>query len=90
MSNVNYDDLTKKCKTIIRTNNPKDSIEKISKIKNNGSNNIIGSKKALMIYSVYKDDSVKYEPKKYDNNINLYKSKVSKNYINAVNASKYL
>ena len=90
MSNVNYDDLTKKCKTIIRTNNPKDSIEKISKIKNNGSNNIIGSKKALMIYSVYKDDSVKWEPKKYDNNIGLYKSKVSKNYISAANASKYL
>lgn len=90
MSNVNYDDLTKKCKTIIRNNNPKDSIEKISKIKNNGSNNIIGTKTALMIYSVYKDDSVKYEPKKYDNNINLYKSKVDKNYISAVNASKYL
>lgn len=88
MSTINYDDLTKKCKTIIRNNNPKDSIEKISKIKNNKKE--IGSEKALMIYSVYKNESVKWEPKKYDNNITLYKSKVSKNYINAVNASKYL
>jgi hypothetical protein len=88
MSSVNYDDLTKKCKTIIRNNDPKDSIEKISKIENNKKE--IGTKKALMIYSVYKDESVKYEPKKYDNNINLYKSKVAKNYTNAVNASKYL
>jgi len=88
MSNVNYDDLTKKCKTIIRTNNPKNSIEKISKIESNKKE--IGKKKASMIYSVYKDESVKYEPKKYDNNINLYKSKVSKNYTSAVNASKYL
>jgi len=90
MSNkLNYDTLAKKCKTIIRTNNPKDSIEKISKIKNDD-NQTIGNKKALLIYSVYKDESVKYEPKKYDNNINEYKSKVNKNYINAVNASKYL
>ena len=88
MSNINYDDLTKKCKTIIRTNTPKDSIEKISKIKSNKKE--IGANKALMIYSVYKDDSVKWEPKKYDNNIGLYKSKVSKNYISAANASKYL
>ena len=88
MSSLNYDNLTKKCKTIIRNNNPKDSIEKISKIESNTKE--IGTKKALMIYSVYKDDSVKWEPKKYDNNIGLYKSKVSKNYISAVNASKYL
>ena len=88
MSSLNYDNLTKKCKTIIRNNNPKDSIEKISKIESNTKE--IGTKKALMIYSVYKDDSVKWEPKKYDNNIGLYKSKVSKNYISASNASKYL
>jgi len=88
MSAINYDDLTKKCKTIIRTNNPKNSIEKISKIENNKKE--IGPKNALMIYSVYKDESVKWEPKKYDNNITLYKSKVAKNYTNAVNASKYL
>ena len=89
MSTVNYDTLAKECKTIIRTNNPRNSIEKISKIKNDD-NKTIGVKKALLIYSVYKDESVKYEPKKYDNNINTYKSKVNKNYINAVNASKYL
>jgi hypothetical protein len=88
MSTITYDDLGKKCKTIIRTNTPKDSIEKISKIKSNKKE--IGANKALMIYSVYKDESVKYEPKKYDNNINLYKSKIAKNYTNAVNASKYL
>jgi hypothetical protein len=88
MSSLNYDNLTKKCKTIIRNNSPKDSIEKISKIESNTKE--IGTKKALMIYSVYKDDSVKWEPKKYDNNIGLYKSKVSKNYISAANASKYL
>ena len=43
MSNVNYDDLTKKCKNIIRTNNPKNSIEKISKIESNKKE--IGKKK---------------------------------------------
>lgn len=87
-SKLNYDTLTKECKNIIKTNNPKNSIEKISKIETNKKE--IGSKKALLIYSVYKDDSVKWEPKKYDNNINLYKSKVAKNYTSAVNASKYL
>jgi hypothetical protein len=90
MSSANNDSLTKKCKTIIRTNSPKDSIEKISKIKNSESNDIIGAKKALLIYSVYKDESVKWEPKKYDNNINSYKSKVENNYKSALNASKYL
>lgn len=86
---INYDDITQKSKKIIRNNDPSISIEKISKIKIN-KNETVGVKKALMIYSVYKDDSVKYEPKKYDNNINLYKSKVNKNYTSAINASKYL
>ncbi len=88
MSSIDYDSLTEKSKKIIRNNNPSISIAKISKLKIN--NEVVGNKKALMIYSVYKDESVKYEPKKYDNNINSYKSKVNKNYTSAMNASKYL
>lgn len=86
-ANINYGEISKKCKKIIQENNPRDSIEKLSKIKIK--NKKIGYEKAFKIYSVFKYESVPYDLK-YTNNINLYVSKVDKNLIQAKNASQYL
>lgn len=77
MKNANYNNLTKQCKTIIENNSPEDSMKKISNIKL--SDKKVGKETAFKIYKAYSDESVKYDSKKYENNINQYKNKVNSN-----------
>jgi len=77
--NGNYDVLETKLKSIISNNNPKQSIELMSKCRLPESNKEIGKTTALKIYNIYSENSVKYDSKKYQTNINSYKEKVSKN-----------
>jgi hypothetical protein len=39
----------------------------------------MGKETALKIYNIYSEDSVNYDSKKYQTNINSYKEKVNKN-----------
>jgi hypothetical protein len=74
----NYDALTNKCKNIIKSNNPSDSINKISNLKTPKGNSF-GNDVAMKIYKLYSDESVKYDSKKYQNNISSYKKSVKNN-----------
>ena len=74
MTNFNIED---KCKSIIKNNNSKDAISKISELKIN--NRIIGYKDAVKIYnrisSPLKNVVVKYDINNHKNNITSYKNK---------------
>ena len=74
-----YDNLSNKCKTAIKQNNPGDSVNIISNMKIPGSGEKIGKTKAIEIYKLYSDESVKYDTNKHKNNINSYKNEVKKN-----------
>ena len=78
MKSANFDDLTKQCKSIIQNNSPEDSMKKISNLKLSD-NKKVGKETAFKIYNVYSDESVKYNSKTYENNINQYKNKVNLN-----------
>jgi hypothetical protein len=79
MHNGLYDNLSNKCKSAIQSNSPEDSIKIISKIKLPGKSDTIGTANALKIYNLYADNSVEYNPSKYQNNINSYKNAVKNN-----------
>jgi len=80
---ISYDNLTNRCKEIIRNKSPNMAIGLISNLKlENG--NCIGKNTAKEIYNIYINDSVKYEPNKYGNNISEYSNKIKKN-INRIN-----
>ena len=84
----NYYLLEKKLKNIINTNNPKQSIDLMSKCRLPESNKEIGKETALKIYNSYSENSVKYDSKKYQTNINTYKEKVNNNVKVATKYSK--
>jgi len=86
--NGNYDSLETKLKNIINTNNPKQSIILMSKCKLPESNKEIGKETALKIYNSYSENSVNYDSKKYQTNINAYKEKVNNNVKIATKSSK--
>ena len=77
--NGNYDLLETKIKNIMNTNNPKQSIDLMSKCRLPESNKEIGKETALKIYNSYSEKSINYDPKKYQTNINSYKEEVNKN-----------
>ena len=77
--NGNYDLLETKIKNIMNTNNPKQSIDLMSKCRLPESNKQIGKEIALKLYNSYSEKSINYDPKKYQTNINSYKEKVNKN-----------
>ena len=84
MKNGTYEDLSDKCKIIIRNYSPQESIKMISKLQCPTNGEKFGSDTAKKIYTAYSDDSVKYDSNKYRNNINSYtdtvKNNVSKSY----------
>jgi hypothetical protein len=79
-----YKNLSNKCKSVIKNNNPNQSINLISKMKSPGNGEKIGREKALKIYNAYSDNSVNYDSNTYKNNISSYKNKVNSN-INKAN-----
>ena len=79
MHNGLYQNLSNKCKSVITSNNPNQSINLISKMKSPGSGEKIGREKSLKIYNAYSDSSVNYDSKKYQNDISSYKNKVNSN-----------
>jgi hypothetical protein len=75
---ISYDNLTNRCKEIIRNKNPKMAVNLISNLKlENGTR--VGRDTAKKIYNIYINDSVTYEPNKYGNNISEYSNKLKKN-----------
>lgn len=88
MKQGSYYEISKQCKTIIRDNKPNNSIHMISEIKAPGGEKL-GNEIALKIYNAYSDESVKYDSKKYENNINSYKNKVNANIAKATNSVKH-
>jgi len=74
-----YDNLSNKCKSTIKSNNPEISIDIISNFKLPGYNNKIGKEGAMKIYNLYSDESVEYKSSNYQNNINKYKTKIKRN-----------
>lgn len=86
--NGNYDSLETKLKNIMNKNDPKQSIELMSKCRLPRSNKEIGKEKALKIYNTYSENSINYDSKKYQTNINLYKEKVNENVKIATKYSK--
>jgi hypothetical protein len=83
-----YDNLSNKCKSVIKTNNPEESIKKISNLKLPGSSNKLGKDAAFKIYNLYSDESVEYKQITYQNDINKYKNKVNNNIKKAEKYSK--
>ena len=79
MSNTSANNITKKCKEIIKNNSPQKSIDIISNIINPVDKNKFGPENALKIYKVLSDDSEEYDINKYKNNINKYKNNVNNN-----------
>ena len=80
--------LETKIKNIIKNNDPEKSIKLISEIKLPEGNKLIGKNGALRIYRNYAENSVEYDSKKYQTNINSYKEKVNKNISNSKKFSK--
>ena len=80
--------LETKIKNIIKNNDPEKSIKLISEFKLPESNKLIGKDGATKIYRNYAENSVEYDSKKYQNNINSYKQKVDKNISNSRKISK--
>jgi hypothetical protein len=74
-----YDLLETKIKDVINSNDPKKSINIISKMKLPLSNKEIGKETALKLYKSYSENSVNYDSKKYQTNINSYKQQVNNN-----------
>ena len=74
-----YDLLETKIKNIINNNDPKKSIDLISKTRLPQSNKEIGRETALKLYKSYSENSVNYDSKKYQTNINSYKQQVNNN-----------
>ena len=74
------DQLTNKCKNIIKNNSVETSIEMISRLKYPTSNELIGINGAIKIYKVYSKYSIDYSSKKYDNNGRSYNNKINKNF----------
>jgi len=76
--------LMKQAKRIIKTNTIKDSMRKISLLKNPITEEVLGKTKAFKIYSQILRDTMVFIPKKHDNNIDLYfeqiKDKVTEAY----------
>ena len=64
--------LLKQSKEIVKNNTIKNSMHLISNLINPVTNEKIGSKKAFKIFSQHIRDSMKYNPKKHDNNIDNY------------------
>jgi hypothetical protein len=69
----------KECQTIIKNNSPEKSIDLIANIKSSVTGKKVGKEKALQIYILYSEDSVKYTQKEYGNNIYKYVKKVDSN-----------
>jgi hypothetical protein len=64
--------LINQSKKIIKNNNIKQSMNLISNLKNPVTNDKLGTKKAFKIYSQIIRDTMKYNPSKHDNNIDLF------------------
>jgi hypothetical protein len=78
MRSISYDDLSNRCKEIIRNKSPEDAINLMSKLKiENGS--YIGINTARKIYKLYGNESVKYNSNDYGENISSYSKKVKNN-----------
>jgi len=70
-----YDELElliKKSKNIIKNNSIKKAMKLISQLKNPITEERLGTKKAFKIYSNVIREKMVYNPKKHDNNIDLY------------------
>jgi len=83
-----YDELElliKKSKNIIKNNSIKKAMKLISQLKNPITEERLGTKKAFKIYSNVIREKMVYNPKKHDNNIDLYfdqiKGKIEEAYI---------
>jgi hypothetical protein len=84
MRNISYDDLSNRCKEIIRNKSPEDAINLIAKLKiENGL--YVGLNTAKKIYKIYGDESVKYNSNDYGENISTYSKKVKNNINKACN-----
>ena len=84
MSCKNIENITNEFIQIIKNNTPEKSIKMLSNIRCN--NELIGKKNALKIYINLSNYSVKYDIKKYKNNIEEYKNLVQKNIQKAKNS----
>lgn len=87
MSNKKNFILARECQNIIKNNSPEESIELISNIQSSVNGKKLGYEKALQIYYLYSDQSVKYDQNKYRYNIDKFTKKVS---INEKKAEKYV
>jgi hypothetical protein len=75
-------------KEIIIKNSPDDSINLISQINVPNKNKVIGFDKALRLYKIYSNNSIKYNSKKYKNSYKNYTNDINSNINSAVKASK--
>ena len=87
MKNNTYNNLSIKCRDIIRNNQPENSINIISNMINENGKKI-GRDNALKIYNVYSNESINYDEKKYRNNIGTYIKKIDSNISSAQNFVK--
>ena len=69
----------KECQMIIKNNSPEKSIDLIANMKSSLTGKKVGKEKALQIYTLYSEHSVKYTQKEYGNNIRGYVKKVNSN-----------
>lgn len=79
MREISYEDLSNKCKNIIKTKPPDIAINMIANLKTTDGKTTLGISIAKKIYKLYGHESVPYSSAKYGENISSYQTKVKNN-----------
>ncbi len=79
MKTLDYEELSKKCISIVKKETPEKSIDKIASFINPKTEKKFGKKKAYELYVSIAFHSVKYDKKLHENNYTEWFSKVNEN-----------
>lgn len=79
MSSKQFNNFSNKCYSILENNSPQQAISLLAEIRHFKTNEKLGYDNALKVYKIYAEKTVKYDSKKYKNNITGYKNRVNRN-----------
>jgi len=79
MSSKQFNNYSNKCYSILENSSPQQAIALLAEVRHFRTNEKLGFDNALKIYKLYSEKTVKYDSKKYKNNITGYRNKIHRN-----------